>query len=439
MFSIWLDDTKITFIDLFKYELLKYDFIENERVRKNPYFFYILNNLSKDYDEIFNGIEIIDFIKLHKEILQSSFSPQLEYEFNKKLDILKFLLKSKAISTEEAIPYLIEIKELLLENLGVNPIIVLKFCFILFNLNLEDIKSIFSKLYDIHHYVISKVKKIEEIGELSKSDAINSSIFIISYLVLSRILDKKEIDNFILKNLHKIFKKMFERDYIDYEFLETLSYYFDSLKEFKIDSNILRFNLKLTIQKFFEDFLTKDRFTIDNLLKIWSILINLRITSIRLSLRTLIKIRDTGKEILNFPIDRIIFFEEFEKAKLPTKIIKFIDEMELCFNNECYRACQFFIRLIIETCFYIRANMNNQLDNFKKKDDFLGLKEWPDIAYNLYYITKSQLPQVKDLIKYGDVGIHNPRIPANREELKRNIEKLREIVYNIFFSSNVDI
>ena len=63
----------------------------------------------------------------------------------------------------------------------------------------------------------------------------------------------------------------------------------------------------------------------------------------------------------------------------------------------------------------------------------MGLKEWPDIAFNLNFITKSLLPQVKDLIKYGDLGIHNFRVPTNREELIRNIEKLREFIYNIFF------
>lgn len=49
--------------------------------------------------------------------------------------------------------------------------------------------------------------------------------------------------------------------------------------------------------------------------------------------------------------------------------------------------------------------MNHQLDKFKNKnDELVGLKKWPDIAFALTFITKSQLPQTKELIKYGHLS-----------------------------------
>ncbi len=434
MYSIWLDNSKITFIDICKNELLKYDYYKEDNIKKNPYLFYILNNLEEDSKDIFKEIDINNFIELHKNFLETPYSAQLEDEINRRLDILRFFLDSKVLTTEEVIALLLDIETILLDNLGVNPILFLKFCFILSNLDLEGIDIIFTRLGDLNRYISKKVKNIKGIRRLSKSEAINSYIYILNKIVLSRLIEDKKENLDAIKNLHSLEEIIIENEFTDYKLSEILSFKIDLLKKMKLKLNNLYSLFKLTIQRFFEELLIINRCSIDNLLEIWSILINLSIVKIKLNIETIIQKSDLQKQITPYITEKIIFFEEYQKLKLPDKIIEFIDELELCFNNNCLRACQFFIRLIIETSLFIKAQINKQLDEFKNEHkEFIGLKEWPDIAFNLNYMTKSLLPQVKDLIKYGDLGIHNFRVPTNREELIRNIEKLREFTYNIFF------
>lgn len=434
MYSIWLDNSKISFIDICRNELLKNDYYKEDNIKKNPNFLYILNNLEKDSNDIFKEIEINDFIELHKIVLETPYSAQLEDEINRRLDILRFFLDSKVLTTEEAIAFLLDVEVILLDNLGLNPLLFLKFCFILFNLDLEGIESIFSRLGDLDVYISKKVQNIKGIRGLSKSEAINSYIFLLNKILLSGLIKNKKEDLDVIKNLHSLIEIIIEKEFIDYKLSEILSFYINLIKELEVDLNNLYSFFKLTIQRFFEELLITNRCSIDNLLEIWSILINLSIVKIKLNIETIIQKCDLQKQITPYLTDKIIFFEEYEKSKLPAKIIEFIDELELSFNNNCLRACQFFIRLIIETSLFIKAQINKQLNKFKNdRKEFIGLKEWPDIAFNLNFITKSLLPQVKDLIKYGDLGIHNFRVPTNREELIRNIEKLREIVYNVFF------
>ena len=434
MHSIWLDNSKITFIDIYRNELLKYDYYKEDNIKKNPYLFYILNNLEEDSKDIFKEIDINNFIELHKNFLETPYSAQLEDEINRRLDILRFFLDSNVLTTEEVIALLLDIETILLDNLGVNPILFLKFCFILSNLDLEGIDIIFTRLGDLNRYISKRVKNIKEIRGLSKSEAINSYIFLLNKIFLSRLIEDQKENLDLIKILHSLVEFIIENEFIDYKLSEILSFNIDSIKKLKVDLNNLYSVFKLTIQRFFEDLLIINRCSIANLLEIWSILINLSIVKIRLNIETIIQKSDLNKQITPYLTEKIIFFEEYEKSNLPDKIIEFIDELELCFNNNCLRACQFFIRLIIETSLFIKAQINKQLDEFKNEHkEFIGLKEWPDIAFNLNYMTKSLLPQVKDLIKYGDLGIHNFRVPTYREELIRNIEKLREFTYNIFF------
>lgn len=434
MYSIWLDNSKITFIDICRNELLKYDYYKEDNIKKNPYLFYILNNLEEDSKDIFKEIDINNFIELHKNFLETPYSAQLEDEINRRLDILRFFLDSNVLTTEEVIALLLDIETILLDNLGVNPILFLKFCFILSNLDLEGIDIIFTRLGDLNRYISKKVKSIKGIRRLSKSEAINSYIYVLNKIVLSRLIEDKKENLDTIKNLHSLVEIIIENEFTDYKLSEILSFKIDLLKKLKVELNNLYSLFKLTIQRFFEELLITNRCSIDNLLEIWSILINLSIVKIKLNIETIIQKSDLQKQITPYLTKKIVFFEEYQKLKLPDKIIEFIDELELCFNNNCLRACQFFIRLIIETSLFIKAQINKQLDEFKNEHkEFIGLKEWPDIAFNLNYMTKSLLPQVKDLIKYGDLGIHNFRVPTNREELIRNIEKLREFTYNIFF------
>jgi len=434
MYSIWLDNSKITLFDICRTEILKFDYFKEDNIKKNPLFLYVLNNLEEDSNDIFKEIEINDFIELHKNVLDSSYTAQLEDEINKRLDILRFFLDSKVLTIEEVIAFLLDVEVILIDNLGVNPILYLKFCFILSNLDLEGIDIIFSRLKDLDRYISKKTKNIKEFRGLSKSEAINSYIFLLNKILLSRLIEDKKENLDVIKNLHSLVEIIVENEFIDCKLSEILSFNIDSIKKLKVDLNNLYSVFKLTIQRFFEDLLIINRCSIANLLEVWSILINLNIVKIRLNIETIIQKSDLHKQITPYLTERIIFFEEYEKSKLPDKIFEFIDELELSFNNNCLRACQFFIRLILETCLFIKAQISKQLDEFKKEDKlFIGLKEWPDIAFNLNFITKSQLPQIKDLIKYGDLGIHNFRVPTNREELIRNIERLREIIYNIFF------
>jgi len=434
MYSIWLDNSKITFIDICRNELLKYDYYKEDNIKKNPYLFYILNNLEEDSKDIFKEIDINNFIELYKNFLETPYSAQLEDEINRRLDILRFFLDSKVLTTEEVIALLLDIETILLDNLGVNPILFLKFCFILSNLDLEGIDIIFTRLGDLNRYISKKVKNIKGIRRLSKSEAINSYTYVLNKIVLSRLIEDKKENLDAIKNLHSLEEIIIENEFTDYKLSEILSFKIDLLKKLKVELNNLYSLFKLTIQRFFEELLITNRCSIDNLLEIWSILINLSIVKIKLNIETIIQKSDLQKQITPYLTEKIVFFEEYQKLKLPDKIIEFIDELELCFNNNCLRACQFFIRLIIETSLFIKAQINKQLDEFKNEHkEFIGLKEWPDIAFNLNYMTKSLLPQVKDLIKYGDLGIHNFRVPTNREELIRNIGKLREFAYNIFF------
>ncbi len=434
MYSIWLDNSKITFIDICRNELLKYDYYKEDNIKKNPYFFYILNNLDEDSKDTFKEININNFIELHKNYLDTPYSAQLEDEINRRLDILRFFLDSKVLTTEEVIAILLDIETVLLNNLGINPILFLKFCFILSNLDLEGIVTIFTRLTDLNRYISKKVKNIKGIRGLSKSETINSYIFLLNKILLSRLIEDKKENSDAIKNLHSIVEIIIENEFTDYKLSEILSFKINLLKKLKVELNNLYSLFKLTIQRFFEELLITNRCSIDNLLEIWSILINLNIVKIKLNIETIIQKSDLQKQITPYLNEKIIFFEEYEKLKLPDRIIEFIDELELSFNNNCLRACQFFIRLIIESSFFIKAQINNQLDEFKNEHkEYIGLKEWPDIAFNLNYMTKSLLPQVKDLIKYGDLGIHNFRVPTNKDELIRNIEKLREFTYNIFF------
>lgn len=434
MYSIWLDNSKITFVDICRNELLKYDYYKEDNIKKNPYFFYILNNLEEDSKDTFKEISINNFIELHKKFLDTPYSAQLEDEINRRLDILRFFLDSKVLTTEEVIAILLDIENILLDNLGVNPILFLKFCFILSNLDLEGIDTIFTQLGVLNRYLSKKVKNIKGIRELSKSEAINSYIYVLNKILLSRLIEDKKENLDAIKNLHSLLEIIVENEFTDYKLSEILSFKIDLLKKLKVGLINLYSLFKLTIQRFFEELLITNRCSIDNLFEIWSILINLSIVKIKLNIETLIQKSDIQKQITPYLYEKIIFFEEYEKSKIPDKIIEFIDELELSFNNNCLRACQFFIRLIIETSLFIKAQINKQLDEFKNEHkEYIGLKEWPDIAFNLNFITKSLLPQVKDLIKYGDLGIHNFRVPVNRAELIRNIEKLREFIYNIFF------
>ena len=433
MYSIWLDNPKITLIDIFRNELLKYDFNKDNNIKKNPYLLYVLNNLEKDSNCAFKEIDFNDLIELNKKFLDTPYSVQLDDDINRRLDILRFFLDSKVLRTEEVIAILLDIETILLDNLGINPILSLKFCFILSNLNLEGIDTIFTQLGVLNRYISKKVKNIKGIRDISKSEAINSYIYVLNKILLSRLIDDKKENLDAIRNLHSLIEIIIENEFTDYKLSEILSFKIDTIKKLKVDLNKLYSLFKLTIQRFFEELLILNRYSIDNLLKIWSILINLSIVKIKLNIETIIKNSALKKQITPYITENIIFFEEYEKSKLPDKIIEFINELELCFNNSCLRACQFFIRLIIETSLFIKAQINKQLEEFKnERKEFIGLKEWPDIAFNLNFITKSLIPHVKDLIKYGDLGIHNFRVPTNREELIRNIEKLREFIYNIF-------
>jgi len=434
MYSIWLDNSKITFFDICRKELLKYDYQKEDNIKKNPYFLYILNKIEEDSKDIFKEINFNDFIELHKNLLENPYLAQLEDDISRRLDILRFFLDSKVLTTEEVIGFLLDIETILLDNLGVNPILFLKFCFILFNLDLEAIDIIFTRLGDLNLFISKKIKNIKGIRDLSKSEAINSYIFLLNKLILSKLIEDKKENSDVIKNLHSLMEIIIENEFIDYKLSEILSFNINPIKKLKVDLNNLYSLFKLTIQRFFEDLLVKIRCSIDNMLENWSILINLSIVKIKLNIETTIQKSDLQKQITPYLTEKIIFFEEYEKLKLPDKIIEFIDELELCFNNNCLRACQFFIRLIIETSLFIKAQKNKQLDEFKnERKEFVGLKEWPDIAFNLDYIARSLLPQVKDLIKYGDLGIHNFRVPTNIDELIRNVGKLREFIYNIFF------
>ncbi|MHA1231520.1 MAG: hypothetical protein ACTSPQ_12815 [Candidatus Helarchaeota archaeon] len=438
MYELTLNNSIISIFDILQNELLKSNFLENKEILKNPLFLYIIKNLDFEKFDLFKNYNLNEIIENCRSTIAIKISSQLEDDLIKKLDLLKILYDFEYIDLQELISKLLEIEIYIYKNLEVNPIIILKFLFILLKLRDIEIKDVFSKLEDFYKYMSKKLKRFQISSNLSKSNIYNYIICLLNNYILQKLIFTEIKNDTYIPIIIKLLKKLSIKRTIDYEFAEILSFNLQYLEsKLKINKISLLIYLKSTILEFFNDLFKLERFSIDNFLKIFVILINLKIYKIKLSLKTNIKEKlDDKKKLNNFPTDKITFFDDLQKSQFPHKIKKFIDELEICFNNKCYRACQFYIRLIIETAFYIKAEMKNQLNKFKNdKGKFRKLKEWPNIASRLNFITQTQVEKVKKLIDYGSIGIHNYRIPPNREDLTDKIEILREILYNIFFNN----
>jgi len=438
MYELTLNNSSISLFDILHNKLLKFNFLKNKEILENPFFLYIIKNLDIKKLDLFKNYNIEELIENCRSAIDVEISLQIEDDLIKKLDLLRILYSLKIIDLQKLISNLLEIENFLHKNLEINPIIILKFIFILVRLGDIDYKNIFLKLEDFYQYYSMKIKKIQINSSLSKSNIYKYIIYLLNNYLLEILLKTKIQNDFYIIKTRELIKEISAKKIFDYEFAEILSYNLKYLeKKLKLNKEDFLMYLKSTILEFFSDLFKLDRFSIDNFLKIFTILINLKIAKIRLSFQTCVENENNDEKILRYyPTDRIIFFEDLQKSQFPSKIKEFIEQLEICFNNKCYRACQFYIRLIIETALYLKAKMANQLNKLKRDDEkFKNLKEWPDIAFKLNFITQNQVKKVKRLIEYGDIGVHNFRVPPNKDNLIKKIEILREILYNIFFNS----
>ena len=134
-----------------------------------------------------------------------------------------------------------------------------------------------------------------------------------------------------------------------------------------------------------------------------------------------------------YPGDFIYFFDDSDKKKMPKDIRNLIYELETVFNHDCKVATQILIRKIIEAAFYLKAEQEHKLDQYKnEKGEYRRLKEIPKIAKDLNFINKTFMVQAKRLISLGDIGTHNYKLIPKEEMLLNEVENLRMILDHIF-------
>ena len=428
MYRIRIDDIEISLLDL----LNDRDIVTkiNETFLENPFLYSIIKNVDKHHiiGQMFKETDLVESLTTS---LTQPFKTQVEDDLNHRLDCLRYLIKYETIDSSDLFSILMDLIEIIFSEYDFNSIIFLKYIFIVCEIKEMEIdkdKLMILKLIDLCN---EELKKVDTIENLSNSEIIQTLHYLLIKLILSKLYDdieyiKEESDRLIV-----ILNILIEKRIDDLDTIELITFNINLLRRFSIDEKKLYKLGKIAISNFLRSWLKYDSKSIERLFIVLGIMINLFIFELDLRL-------DSGlyKEIKQpqiYPGDFIYFFDDSDKKKMPKEIRNLIYELETVFNHDCRVATQILIRKIIEAAFYLKAEQEHELDQYKNENrEYRRLKEIPKIAKDLNFINKTFMQQAKMLISLGDIGTHNYKLIPKEEVLLKEIENLRMILEHIF-------
>lgn len=397
-----------TIFELREFELLEY--IENLSGEiPDPLLYYILKTIhSSKYDEILRNNNITHFSKYLNISISKFDIGRIIVLYN----CIKVLIELDEIESDVVFNRLSEISQIeeVYEDLYLlsNLVILTKYSITYFNN-----ESFFQPILD-------RVNSYKDFQQLSLET--KSSHTLLLYQNITKFLLGQDLELSI-----EDFIEYSERKYIDYEFLEMLSYLLNKgliPKTFcNITTDILRYHSKAYVES-----LISQNSTIDvDIPYFLSIIYN----SFQGFDYRFVFNDNPGVILLE---KNIGLFVRYSFNNLDQKIIDSLEELELSFNQSCYYSCMFLIRRIIEASLHIKAMREGKINEYQDSNgNVKDLKYIPDFAKDLGFISRYHAKDLNKLVQKTNNYIHNYRQPKpNENDLRDDINKLCEIIESLF-------
>jgi hypothetical protein len=119
--------------------------------------------------------------------------------------------------------------------------------------------------------------------------------------------------------------------------------------------------------------------------------------------------------------------------KLPTAIMKIIDEATGCYEHNYLTACAVMLRKALEDSIYLKFRMTNKLDElYDKNRRRLDLEAMINKSKQLHYISSQLADRLVRIKLFGDAGAHSFRIDLWYEDVDPCIDLIRLALDELF-------
>jgi len=119
--------------------------------------------------------------------------------------------------------------------------------------------------------------------------------------------------------------------------------------------------------------------------------------------------------------------------KLPTPIMKIMDEAAGCYEHNYLTACAVMLRKALEDSIYIKFRMTNNVDElYDKNKRRLDLEAMIHKSKELHFISSQLADRLVRIKLFGDVGAHSFRIDLWHEDIDHCIDLIRLALDELF-------
>ena len=119
--------------------------------------------------------------------------------------------------------------------------------------------------------------------------------------------------------------------------------------------------------------------------------------------------------------------------KLPTPIMKIMDEATGCYEHNYLTACAVMLRKALEDSIYLKFRMTNNVDElYDKNKRRLNLEAMIHKSKELHCINSQLADRLVTIKLFGDVGAHSLRIDLWHEDIDHCIDLIRLALDELF-------